>query len=77
MAALAPPCAMDSVEAMDTDEPWTDKSLHADEPTGSGLTPPVTEFVPVLFRYGPRSCDFFEAGGRGHELLRTYQEIKG
>ena len=42
------PCAMDSDEAMDTDEPWADMSSQADEPTGSGLTASGTEFVPVL-----------------------------
>ena len=36
---------MDSDEAMDTHEPWADKSFQADEPTGSRLTPPATEFV--------------------------------
>ncbi len=39
---------MDSDEAMDTEEPWADNFFHADEPTGSGLTAPGTEFVPVL-----------------------------
>ena len=39
---------MDSDEPMDTDEPWGDKSYQADEPTGSRLTPPANEFVPVL-----------------------------
>jgi len=39
---------MYSDEPMDTDEPWADKSSQADEPTGSGLTPPATQFVPVV-----------------------------
>ncbi len=47
-AAPAHPGAMDSDEPMDTDEPWADKSSQADEPTGSGLTPPATKFVPIL-----------------------------
>ncbi len=38
---------MDSDEPMDTDEPWADMSSQADESTGSGLTAPGTEFVPV------------------------------
>ncbi len=41
------PCAMDSDEPMDTDEPWAGMSSQAHEPTGSGLTAPGTEFVPV------------------------------
>ncbi len=47
-AAPAHPCAMDSDEPMDTDEPWADMSSQADGPTGSGLTAPGTEFVAVL-----------------------------
>ena len=47
-AAPAHPCAMDSDEPMDTDEPWADMSSQADEPARSSLTAPVTEFVPVL-----------------------------
>ena len=39
---------MDSDEPMDTDEPWVDKSSLVDEPTGSRLTPPAIEFVPVV-----------------------------
>ena len=42
------PCAMDSDEPMDKDAPWADMSSQADGPTGSGLTAPGTEFVPVL-----------------------------